>query len=196
MGGDIVPAFVEQGEAYVYDFKNNDVPGATERDRGYWRDVGTIDSYFDAHMDLVSIHPVFNLYNYDWPIYTELRALPAGQVRPRPRRPGRRGAQLGGLPRRRHLRRPGQRLGALAPACKVHSYAEHRRQRDPRRRARSAGTAAIRRAIIDKNVVDPRARQIGIDHEHDGRAASRSPSRGITVVGKGQVVNAVTDGRR
>ena len=70
MGGDIVPAFVNEGEGYVYDFKNNDVPGATERDRGYWRDVGTIDAYFEANMDLISIHPVFNLYNYEWPIYT------------------------------------------------------------------------------------------------------------------------------
>ncbi|HMT89118.1 MAG TPA: glucose-1-phosphate adenylyltransferase, partial [Dermatophilaceae bacterium] len=64
MGGDIVPRFVAQGDAYVYDFKDNDVPGATERDRGYWRDVGTLDSYYDAHMDLISVHPIFNLYNY------------------------------------------------------------------------------------------------------------------------------------
>jgi glucose-1-phosphate adenylyltransferase len=63
MGGDIVPAFVREDAAYVYDFKDNVVPGATERDRGYWRDVGTIDSYYDAHMDLISIHPIFNLYN-------------------------------------------------------------------------------------------------------------------------------------
>jgi glucose-1-phosphate adenylyltransferase len=77
MGGDIVPRFVAQGDAYVYDFKDNDVDGATDRDRGYWRDVGTLDSYYDAHMDLISVHPVFNLYNYDWPIYTRLwRRLP------------------------------------------------------------------------------------------------------------------------
>ena len=70
MGGDIVPDFVSRGEAAVYDFGLNEVPGATDRDRGYWRDVGTIESYYDAHMDLISVHPVFNLYNYDWPIYT------------------------------------------------------------------------------------------------------------------------------
>src|SRR5664280_2668229 len=70
MGGNIVPYFVAQGDGYVYDFKDNPMPGSTDRDRGYWRDVGTMDSYFDAHMDLVSIHPVFNLYNTDWPIYT------------------------------------------------------------------------------------------------------------------------------
>ena len=64
------------GEGYVYDFKDNVIPGATERDQAYWRDVGTMDSYYEAHMDLVSIHPVFNLYNYDWPIYTDYGPLP------------------------------------------------------------------------------------------------------------------------
>ena len=76
MGGDIVPALVKEGAAYAYDFKNNVIPGGTERDMGYWRDVGSMDSYYDAHMDLVSIHPVFNLYNYDWPIYTSYGPYP------------------------------------------------------------------------------------------------------------------------
>jgi hypothetical protein len=70
MGGSIMPMFAETGDAWVYDFSTNIVPGATERDHGYWRDVGTIDSYFDAHMDLVSVTPVFNLYNDRWPILT------------------------------------------------------------------------------------------------------------------------------
>jgi glucose-1-phosphate adenylyltransferase len=51
MGGDLVPAFVERGTAAVYDFINNDVPGSTDRDRQYWRDVGTLDSYYDAPRD-------------------------------------------------------------------------------------------------------------------------------------------------
>src|SRR3954462_8901404 len=76
MGGDIVPAFVRRHQAGVYDFKDNDVPGATERDRGYWRDVGTIGSYYAAQMDLVSPLPVFNLYNFDWPIYTSYGPQP------------------------------------------------------------------------------------------------------------------------
>ena len=68
MGGDIIPRLVSDGMAAVYDFNNNEVPGATERDHGYWRDVGTLDAFYDAHMDLVSVHPVFNLYNKRWPI--------------------------------------------------------------------------------------------------------------------------------
>lgn len=68
MGGDIVPRLVADGMAAVYDFSDNEVPGATDRDRAYWRDVGTLDAFYDAHMDLVSVHPVFNLYNKRWPI--------------------------------------------------------------------------------------------------------------------------------
>ena len=76
MGGDIVPDFVSRGDAGVYDFRDNDVPGSTERDRNYWRDVGTLDSYYAAHMDLISVLPVFNLYNYDWPIHAWAGAIP------------------------------------------------------------------------------------------------------------------------
>ena len=70
MGGDIIPMLVEKNTAYVYDFSSNYVPGETERDKGYWRDVGTVDAFYEAHMDLISVHPVFNLYNQKWPIHT------------------------------------------------------------------------------------------------------------------------------
>jgi glucose-1-phosphate adenylyltransferase len=70
MGGDIVPMLVKSGQAAVYDFAGNNVPGSTDRDRGYWRDVGTLDAFYEAHMDLIAVHPVFNLYNQQWPIYT------------------------------------------------------------------------------------------------------------------------------
>ena len=76
VGGDIIPKLVEAGQAQVYDFANNDVPGSTERDRGYWRDVGTLDAFYEAHMDLISVHPIFNLYNRKWPIYTGYEPLP------------------------------------------------------------------------------------------------------------------------
>ena len=76
IGGNIIPALVDRGEAHVYDFSSNEVPGATERDRSYWRDVGTLDAYYDAHMDIISVDPIFNLYNSEWPILTWLEALP------------------------------------------------------------------------------------------------------------------------
>ena len=79
MGGSIIPMLTKEGTARVYDFADNDVPGATDRDRGYWRDVGTIDAYYDANMDLVAVHPVFNLYNRQWPIFSDTPQLPAAK---------------------------------------------------------------------------------------------------------------------
>src|SRR3954464_13347004 len=76
MGGSIMPMMAGAGDAYVYDFSSNVVPGETERDHGYWRDVGTLDAYYDAHMDLVSVSPIFNMYNDRWPIYPLPPMLP------------------------------------------------------------------------------------------------------------------------
>src|ERR1700704_1742951 len=76
LGGSIVPHLVEDGNAAVYDFTTNEVPGASDADRGYWRDVGELDAYYDAHMDLISPVPAFNLYNREWPIYTWHPPLP------------------------------------------------------------------------------------------------------------------------
>src|SRR5258706_353285 len=76
LGGDIVPMLVKKGTAQVYDFLDNKVPGADPRDVGYWRDVGTLDSYFDAQMDLCAVHPIFNLYNDRWPILTQVPSQP------------------------------------------------------------------------------------------------------------------------
>jgi glucose-1-phosphate adenylyltransferase len=70
IGGNIIPAMVEAGQAEVYDFALNDVPGATDRDRGYWRDVGTLDAYYEANMDMRAIDPPLNLYNRNWPLRT------------------------------------------------------------------------------------------------------------------------------
>ncbi|PID97108.1 MAG: glucose-1-phosphate adenylyltransferase [Actinomycetales bacterium] len=186
MGGDIVPAFVAAEDAYVYDFKDNDVPGATERDKGYWRDVGTLDSYFDAHMDLISIHPIFNLYNYDWTIITAMPPLPpakfvhgsgdrVGEAISSMVSPGAvvSGAQVS--------------HSVLSPKVRVHSYATV---------AESVlldnvvvgRYAVVRRAIIDKNVQIPEYCRIGIDHEHDRERGFYVTEGGVTVVGKGQIV--------
>ena len=104
-------------------------PGSTDRDRGYWRDVGTLDSFYDAHMDLIAIHPVFNLYNYEWPIYTDApsRWPPAKFVHGWQERVGR---AVGSMvsPGAVDLRRAGGELGRLARTCRC--------TRGPRSRAR------------------------------------------------------------
>ena len=79
MGGNVVPYFVNKGTASVYDFTKNDVPGSTDKDRNYWRDVGTIDAYHLAHMDLVSVDPEFNLYNRKWPIFSYQSQFPGAK---------------------------------------------------------------------------------------------------------------------
>jgi len=186
MGGDIVPAFVAQGGGYVYDFKDNPIPGATERDRGYWRDVGTIHSYFEANMDLISIHPIFNLYNYEWPIYTSTGFLPpakfvhghgdrVGEALNSAVSPGVvvSGAQVNGC--------------VLAPRVHVHSYATI--VDSVILDGVDVGRySTIRRAIIDKNVVVPEHAKIGIDHDHDRARGFYVTESGITVIGKGQEI--------
>jgi glucose-1-phosphate adenylyltransferase len=186
MGGDIVPAFVDKGDGYVYDFKNNEVPGATERDRGYWRDVGTIDAYFEANMDLISIHPVFNLYNYEWPIYTTTGFLPPAKfVHGHGDRVGEAlnssvssgcvisGAQVNG--------------SVLAPRVKVHSYATivDSVVLDGVEIGRYA---TIRRAIIDKYTDVQEHAMIGIDHDHDRARGFHVSENGVVVVPRDSVV--------
>ena len=186
MGGDIVPAFVSQGAAHVYDFKDNDVPGATERDRGYWRDVGTLDSYYDAHMDLISVHPIFNLYNYDWSIFTDIGPYPPAKFVHGDA--GRFGEALNSIVSPGTIV-SGARVyrSVLSPAVRVHSYSSIDESviLDGVEIGRHC---TIRRTIIDKNVVVPEGTSIGVDHAHDLARGFVVTESGITVVGKEQEV--------
>jgi glucose-1-phosphate adenylyltransferase len=80
MGGDIIPRLVDDGAAHVYDYTENNVPGDEAGQRGYWRDVGSLDAYFDAHRDLVQPLPAFSLYNRLWPMFTHGRSLPPAKL--------------------------------------------------------------------------------------------------------------------
>jgi glucose-1-phosphate adenylyltransferase len=186
IGGNIIPMLVDDGAAVAYDFLTNEVPGSTERDAGYWRDVGTIDAYFDAHMDLRTVEPQFNLYNYRWPILTHMEALPPAKfVHDTGDRIGRAIDSLvsngvivsGGLVRE----------SVLSPGVRVNSWAAV--ERSVLLHNTVVGRhAVIRDAIVDKNVVVPEGVIIGVDKKHDlARGFAVSPG-GITVVGKGAVV--------
>jgi glucose-1-phosphate adenylyltransferase len=186
IGGNLIPMLVDDGGAQAYDFLTNEVPGATERDAGYWRDVGSIDAYFDAHMDLRSVSPLFNLYNDQWPILTHMPSLPPAKfVHDNGDRVGRAIDSLvsngvivsGGLVRE----------SVLSPGVRVNSWA---RVEDSviLHNVEIGRRAVVRNAIIDKNVIVPPGAQVGVDKEHDlERGFAVSPS-GITVVGKGQDV--------
>jgi glucose-1-phosphate adenylyltransferase len=174
MGGNIVPMLVERNEAYVYDFRDNDVPGSTERDRGYWRDVGTLDSFYDAHMELVSILPVFNLYNFDWPIHTDHPPWPPAKfVHGWQERVGR---AVGSL----------ISPGVVSPNVKVHSWA-HVDGSVLMEGVDIGRHAVVRNAILDKNVIIPEGMEIGVDLERD-RTRFKISDGGVVVIGKGQKV--------
>ena len=181
MGGDIVPAFVNDKNAGVYDFKDNDVPGSTDRDRGYWRDVGTMESYHAAHMDLVSVLPIFNLYNYAWPMYTSYGPHPPAKLV------------------RGKAGEPAQAYDAvLSPGVVVTGGNVSRSVLSPSVRVETGAEvtdsvlldgvlvgrgAVVRHAIVDKGVVIPDGGTLGVDHDAD-LARGLQVHDGITVMGK------------
>jgi glucose-1-phosphate adenylyltransferase len=180
LGANIIPAMTRAGLAKVYDFANNVVPGETERDKGYWRDVGSIDSYFDAHMDLVSPLPIFNLYNRQWPILTNPPSLPPAKFSER-----------------------GIAFDSVVGAGSIISGGELRRTvasydvyagRDSvvessvlMPSVRIGDGARVKNAILDKSVIVEPGASVGFDLDRDRQRFTVSPG-GIVVVGKGVVV--------
>lgn len=183
MGGDIIPSFVNGGDAQVYDFTVNEVPGSTERDKAYWRDVGTLDAYHEAHMDLVSVDPVFNLYNLDWPIWTYPVQMPGAKF------------TLDGV----------SRDSIVSPGCVISGGSVETSVLSPKVQVDQGGTvdqsvilshtsigrnAVIHRAILDKHVTVDDDAKVGVDPEADEARGFYISEGGITVVPKGVTVLA------
>jgi len=185
VGGNIIPMLVQAGEADVYDFSANEVPGVSDRERGYWRDVGTLDTYYEANMDLVSVSPVFNLYNGQWPILTWSDPLPPAKFVSTEAGEGRavdsmvcEGAIISGGEVRRSI---------LSPRVRVESWALVE-DSVLMNGVEVAPHAVVRRAIVDKFVRIPEGAQIGVDLELDRERGFTVSAGGVVVIGKGQKV--------
>lgn len=186
MGGSIVPSFVDAGNCGVYDFTFNAVPGSTKRDENYWRDVGSIDAFYDANMDLINVEPVFNLYNDRWPLLTGYTGLPPAKF------------VYGHHTRLGHaldsIISPGviisgaEVIGSvLSPGVRVNSWASVR-QSVIFDGVQVMRNTTIVNAIIDKHAVIEEGASVGVDHERDRERGLDISPGGITVVPKGMHV--------
>lgn len=182
VGGDLIPMMVGKGDAHVYDFTTNVVPGQEDRPH-YWRDVGTIDAYFDSHMDLVNDFPAFDLYNAEWPIYTrDLTAPPAKIVND-------------GIHGFSEVNRSLLSNGVVISGAKVNNSVLSPNVRVAGSASVSSSVlldgvtigegAVVKGAVLDKNVHVPPGARIGVDAEQDQSRYDVSPG-GVVVLGKGR----------
>jgi len=182
VGGDIVPKLVARGQAHYYDYQSNVVPGESNNGPHYWRDVGTLDSYYDAHMDLVSPMPVFSLYNDAWPIYTRGITQPPAKITDGRDGPSRvsnsilgdgvivHGGEITESVLSRGVRVENAEIirSVLMDGCIV------------------GPGARLRGCVVDKNVVIPPGATIGFDAAADAERFTVS-ERGVVAVPKGYV---------
>jgi len=186
IGGDIMPTLTRERAAHMYDFGQNKVPGTDQRDLGYWRDLSTLDAYFDAHMDLCAVHPEFSLYNDQWPILTRVPSEPPAKfVNAEGDRTGQAINSVisngvivsGGLVRN----------SVLSPGVRVSSRSQVNRA-VVLHNSRVGRGAVVENAILDKGVVVADGAMVGVDKEHDKARGFAVSSGGITAVAKGQQV--------
>jgi glucose-1-phosphate adenylyltransferase len=189
MGGDIVPMLTGQGAAQVYDFRSNEVPGEAAGAEHYWRDVGTIDSYFEAHMDLCATVPAFNLYNDRWPILTHIPSRPPAKFVHDDAKNDRIGSALDSIVSNGVIVSGASvRESVLSPGVHLHSWATVERSVlmdgvDVGRKA------VVRNAILDKNVKVAPGVEIGVDKDDDRARGFAVSADGVTVIGKGVEVS-------
>jgi len=182
-GKNIIPQMMKTDRVYAYNFEDKNRKAAK-----YWRDVGTIDAYWEANMDLVSVDPLLNLYDKTWPIRTyQSQNPPAKFVFAQEEKGGRLGIALDSIVAHGSIISGGRvQNSVLSPNVRVNSYSEVydsilMENVDIGRHCR------IRRAIIDKDVLIPPHTEIGYDLEQD-RKRYHVTSSGIVVIAKGTEV--------
>jgi glucose-1-phosphate adenylyltransferase len=189
-GRDILPSLVGRAEVYGYNFQSNRIPGELADAPAYWRDVGTIEAYYEANMDLRSVSPALNLYNREWPLRTT--GFPDPPAKFTFDDENRRGQAIdsiiasgsilsGGVVRNSVLGRNVRvHTGALVEDSIILDNCDIGRR------------AKVRRAILDKNVRVPPDSTLGYDLEHDRRFHHVTDSGIVVVEGNRSVVEVAT----
>jgi glucose-1-phosphate adenylyltransferase len=172
-------------QVFAYNFLTNEIPGAEEKERGYWRDVGTLDSYYQANMDLIAVEPVFNLYNYRWPLRTVHYDYPAAKFVFADFDKKRAGIATDSMISEGCIISGGKvDRSILSPRVMIHSYSQV--EDSILMHGVDIGRyAKIRKAIIDKGVKVPRGFTIGHDPEEDKARGFHISEQGVVVVPKG-----------
>ena len=185
LGTNIIPNLTREGLANFYDFDTNIIPGATEVGRGYWRDVGTLDAYYDANMDLITQQPIFDLYNMSWPVFAGQLPLPPAKLVQGPSwAPGSAVSSLlcqGTIVSGGHVER-----SILSPSVYVDDHAVVSDSILLNEAIIGPG-AILRRAIVDKNVRIPSGVHVGVNHDDDRERGFTISDAGVVVVPKGYV---------
>jgi glucose-1-phosphate adenylyltransferase len=183
-GHDILPRMVRNGQSvYAYDFATNHVPGEDEHGLGYWRDVGTVEAYWEAQMDLIEIHPHFNLYNNRWPIRTGVTHDPPAKFVFRDEVHARVGIATDSLVSHGCIISGGRiHRSVLSVGCRINSFSEVE-ESVLFENVRIGRHARLRRCIIDKDVEIPQGAEIGFNLELD-RKRFHVTGDGIVVIPK------------
>ncbi len=183
-GKNVIPMLLNEGKKiYIYNFKNNSFPGMSDTERGYWMDVGSIDAYWQANMDLLDYDPELNLYSQEWPLRTfNYNYPPAKFIWEEGERVGMatnsmvsEGCVVSGA---------GLSRCVLSPKVKVNSYSQIS-ESILMENVEIGRYSKIKKAIIDKNVVVPPNSRIGFNREEDERRGFHVSPNGVTVVPKG-----------
>ena len=181
-GKNVITGMVGKSKVFAYDFATNVWPGMEEKERGYWRDVGTLETYYESNMDLMAVDPVFNIYNRDWPIYSaSFNAPPAKFIfnDEKQNRIGRAHDSMvsegvvvsGGLVTR----------SILSPYVRVNSFSEVT-DSILLNGVNVGRHAKLKRVIVDKNVEIPAKMEIGFDAEKDRARGFTVTEGGLTVI--------------
>ena len=178
-GKDIIPGMLANSRVFAYPFRDEN-----RKQAAYWRDVGTLDAYYQANLDLIQIDPILNLYDRDWPIHTYQPPYPPPKFVHT--EPDRRGAALNSIVCQGAIVSGGQVYRSiLSPGVRIHSFAlvEDSILFDGVEVGRHA---KIRKAIIDKDVKIPPGFEIGINREADLARGLTVTEEGVTVVAKSE----------